>query len=181
MKIIQRIFSAKILALSSCRKSIKKLPYLISLFLLFSMQLSCTDDTNEVFVTFLEKNHKTEWILADPDLIVYIRINDDETHLIEQWSYNDRMDCYEYNANIFLLGDYQILENSENLLVVGCDPVLGDCDKLSFHREGTSLQVDVTVSEWEEEIVYFTKSLVPLDDLETCDNEEGNNDFKFYK
>lgn len=158
--------------------------YLILISLLFSLQLSCTDDsedTVEVFETFLEKNHQTEWILSDPELIVYIRINDDETHLIEQWSYVTDKGCYEYNANIFLHGDYRILENSENLLIVGCDPVLGDCDKLAFHMEGTALQVDVTISEWEEEIVYFTKSSVPLDELKTCGIEESNNNFKFYK
>ena len=139
------------------------------LFLISQLFFSCSDDPEEVYSTFLQKNNHTEWVLADPDLTVYIRMNIEKEHLIEQWRYLNDKDCFEYNSNIFIPGDYQILENSEDQLVVSCDPFLGDCLSLTFHMSDNDLQVDIKISEWEEETVYFIQSKQILGDLKICD------------
>ena len=144
-------------------------------FLLFALIGSCSDDIDEVSLTFLEQNNNTQWVLSNPELSVYIRINDDQDRLIEQWRYVSETDCYEYNSNIFIPGDYQIMENTEDQLVVSCDAILGDCNKLTFHLEGNTLQVDVKLSEWEEETVYFLKSTQNLNELDTCEVKEDEN------
>ena len=150
---------------------------LLFLFFIFNLFFSCSDDAEEVYSTFLEKNNHTEWVLSNPDLIVYIRLNIEKDHLIEQWRYLKTVDCYEYNSNIFIPGDYQILENSEDQLVVSCDPFLGDCLRLTFHMNDADLQVDVKISEWEEETVYFIRSNKNVDNLKICEvtDEKSRN------
>ena len=180
MQFINRTFPSKIVSRIFKTKNINKLvSHLISTLLLFSLLTSCSDDTDEISLTFLEKNHNTQWVLSHPELSVYIRINNEQDHLIEQWRYDDELKCYEYNSNIFIPGDYQIIENTEDQLVVSCDAILGNCNKLTFHLEGNTLQVDVELSEWEEETVYFLKSKQNLNDLSTCevkDDENRNSD-----
>jgi hypothetical protein len=180
MSIRQRNFTTAISHWLSKQTGIKQLVLCLgALLLILSMLPSCADDPEEVFQTFLQKNDNTQWALSDGDLIVYIRINDDDMHLIEQWRYIREMECYEYNSNIFIPGNYAILENSENQLVVSCDPFLGDCEQLTFHIEGEALQVDVQTSEWQEETVLFFESRQNLDALTICevqDKEDQNRD-----
>ena len=35
------------------------------------------------------------------------------------------------------------------------------------------LLIDIIISEWEEETVYFNKSLVTIDNFETCDDQNN--------
>lgn len=180
MKNINRTFVSDLAKWIPGLNSVKnKLIFFFSTLLICTTLLCCTDDQDQVFRTFLEQNNNTEWVLSNPELSVYIRINNDQAHLIEQWRYDIEKDCYEYNPNIFNPGDYQIMENTEDQLIVSCDAILGDCDKLTFHLEGNTLQVDVKLSEFEEETVYFLKSKQNLNDLGTCevdDNENRNTD-----
>lgn len=146
--------------------------------------ISCDEDTIDEIsgdpLTFLEENDGTKWLLSNKDITVYIRINNDNIHLIEQWRMTEDLDCYNYNANIFNPGYYTIKENSANRLVISCDPVLGDCDYMTFSKQGSLLTVDIHISEWEEETVLFNISSVQVDDLEKCDVEPENNQ-KFYE
>ena len=145
--------------------------------------ITCSEDTiDEVIAepqTFLEKNDGTQWLLSNKDITVYIRINNDNVHLIEQWRMSGELDCYNYNANIFNPGYYTIKENSANKLVIDCDPVLGDCECMTFSKQGNTLTVDIKISEWEEETVLFNVSSVQVDDLQKCDIDPENNQ-KFY-
>lgn len=151
---------------------------------LFTFSISCSDDTIDEtsvdFKTFLEDNDGTAWLLSKDDTTLYIRINNDTILLIEQWIFNNELNCYTYNANIFNPGYYTIKENSINKLVIDCDPILGDCDCMTFSRQGNTLTVDIKISEWEEETVFFNLSSVELDDLGKCDLEDENNKLKFY-
>ena len=108
------------------------------------------------------------------------KINDD-IPLIEQWSMNEELNCFTYNANIFNPGYFRIKENSANRLIIDCDPVLGDCNHMIFSKQGSTLKVDIKISEWEEETVLFNISSVRVDELQKCDVEPDNNNFKFYE
>ena len=133
MQFLSKTFRSEMLSRIYCKKNTRKTLFpLFSLILVIALLISCSGDSLEVSLTFLEKNHDTEWILSGPDLSVYIKINNDTDHLIEQWSYDKESDCYHYNSNIFNPGDYQILENTENYLVISCDAIFGDCEKMMF-------------------------------------------------
>jgi hypothetical protein len=149
---------------------IKKISLFITLILaVFTLSLSCSDGDDD-FRTFLEKHDGTEWILSkeDFDTTVYIRLNINEIKLLEQWSYNSEFDCYDYNSNIFIPGDFNIKENSMEKLVVECDAIIGPFECMTFSIQDDALRVDIIISEWEEETVYFNKSLVTVDNLEIC-------------
>jgi len=107
-------------------------------------------------------------VKEDFNTTVYIRLNNYEIKLLEQWSYNSEFDCYEYNSNIFIPGDFNIKENSMEKLVVECDAVIGPFECMIFSIQDEALRVDIIISEWEEETVYFNKSLVTLDNLNIC-------------
>ena len=147
---------------------IKKTSLIVCLILIvFTNFLSCSDE-GEDFQSFLEKNDGTEWLLLNDDIIVYIRFNNNEINLIEQWSYNRELDCYDYNANIFVPGDFEIKENSINKLIIEGDYILSDYEYMTFSVQDNTLTVDIQLCEWEEETVYFNKSVVKLDDLIKC-------------
>ena len=152
---------------------VKKSPLYITLILaVFTFFLSCSDRGDD-FQTFLEKYDGTEWLLSknNMDITVYIRLNNYSNKLIEQWSYNGEFDCYTYNPNIFIPGNFEIKENSMNKLVVQCDEVLGPFESMAFSIQGAALKVDIIISEWEEETVYFNKSSMNVDYLEICDDQ----------
>lgn len=138
------------------------------IWILFTIPISCSEEGDD-FQSFLEKNDGTEWILFNDDITVYIRLNNNKTNLIEQWSYNKESDCYDYNPNIFIPGDFNIKENSIDILIIRGDIILSDYDYMTFSREDDTLTVKITLCEWQEETVYFNKSLVRLDDLLRCD------------
>ena len=92
---------------------IKKIALFTTLMLVvFTLSLSCSDEGDDLR-TFLEKHDGTEWLLSKEDFntTVYIRLNNYEIKLLEQWSYNCEFDSYEYNSNIFIPGDFKIKEN----------------------------------------------------------------------
>ena len=163
---------------------IKTAIFITLILTLFCLSFSCSDDTideiNVDFKTFLEENDGTEWLLSKDDIKVYIRLNNDSIQLIEQWRFNSELNCYAYNSNIFSPGSYTIKENSKNKLVIDCDPILGDCDCMTFSRLGNTLTVDIKISEWEEETVFFNISSVKVDELLKCDAEGENSNLKFY-
>jgi len=152
--------------------------YKYTILLVFTVILSCTDtgdDMQDIYVEdFLQKNDGTEWMLSNDDLKVYIRLNDNLEHLIEQWRYKEELDCYEYNPNIFSPGNLKIVENLSNEMTIEGDAVLSDYEQMTLTRQGNSLKVIITVTEWQEEAVYFTKATLQLEDLEKCIVEDEN-------
>jgi len=147
---------------------IKKTSLIICIILIvFTNSLSCSDEGDD-FQSFLEKNDGTEWLLLNDDITVYIRFNNNEINLIEQWSYNKEFDCYDYNANIFTPGDIQIKENSINKLIIQGDYILSDYEYMTFSVQDNTLTVDIQLCEWEEETVNFNKPVVKVDDLIKC-------------
>ena len=163
----------------------KKIAFYVTLLItVFSISIYCSDDTAdepfEDFQTFLEKYDGTEWVLSNEDIKLYIRLNTDTLQLIEQWSFHDELNCYIYNPNILNPGNYKILENSANTLVIDCDAILGDCDYMTFRIQENTLMVDVKISEWEDEMVYFNQASQSVDILEKCATENDSNAFKFY-
>ena len=157
-------------------KSISTYKYII--LLVFTVILSCTDTDEEIQTIntedFLKKNDGTEWLLSNDDLKVYIRLNDDLEQLIEQWRYNEKLDCYEYNPNIFSPGNLRIVENLTYEMTVEGDPVLSDYEHMTISREGNTLKVLITITEWQEEAVFFTQATLQLDDLERCTDQDEN-------
>lgn len=152
---------------------IEKLPLYRTLILaVFTFFLSCSDRGDD-FQTFLEKHDGTEWLLSknNMDITVYIRLNNYNKKLIEQWSYNSEFDCYAYNPNIFIPGNFEIMENSVKRLVVQCDAVLGPFESMAFSILGDALKVDIIISEWEKETVYFNKSSLNVDYLDICHDQ----------
>lgn len=138
-----------------------------SILIAFSFMFSCSDEGDD-FQTFLEKNDGTEWILLNDDLTVYIRLNKNKLHLIEQWSYNKESECYEYNPNIFSPGDFEIKENSIDKLVIQGDVILSDYEFMTFSREDNTLRVVIKLCEGQEETIYFKKSLLRVDEFRIC-------------
>jgi hypothetical protein len=39
---------------------------------------------------------------------------------------------------------------------------------MTFSNQGDLLRVHITISEWEDDMVFFTKSPEPVDDLKIC-------------
>ena len=145
------------------------IPIVGLIFLTLSLQLFCTDEDGvEDFQTFLEKNDGSEWMLKNDSLNVYIRINNNDKHLIEQWYFRSELKCYDYNPNIFVPGDCKILENSADCLMVRGDYILSDFDSMTFSNEGNRLRVDIQMSEWRLETVYFTQSSSRIENLKEC-------------
>lgn len=133
--------------------------------------LSCSDDSSdsiEDFQTFLEKNDGSEWSLRNDSLKVFIRINNNETNLIEQWYYINESKCFDYNPNIFVPGNCTIKENSNECFMVMGDLFLSDYESMTFTNQGALLRVDITLDEWNDETVFFSKSTESVDDLKTC-------------
>lgn len=145
---------------------------LISLLVILSVYLlSCADDSIdsvEDFQTFLEKNDGSEWLLRNDTLKVFIRINNNETNLIEQWYFLEESNCFDYNPNIFIPGDCSIKENSNECLIVRGDIILSNFDYMTFSNQGDLLRVHITINEWEDDMVFFTKSPERVDDLKNC-------------
>ncbi len=135
--------------------------------IVFTNSISCSDEDDD-FQSFLEKNDGTQWLLLNDDNTVYIRFNNNKTNLIEQWSYNKEFDCYEYNANIFIPGDFEIKENTIDKLIIEGEFILSDYEYMTFSIQDEKLTVDIKLSEWQEETVYFNKSFVKVNDLEKC-------------
>lgn len=165
--------------------SAKKIVYFtILLFSFFTFYFACSDDAeeefNNEFQTFLEKHDGTEWLLSNDDITVYIRINNDMEKLIEQWRFDHELNCFIYNSNIMNPGNYQIKENSRDTLIIDCDIILGDCDCMTFFCQEDNLMVEIKISEWEDETVYFDPSPTNVDNLEKCIIEDDFEGFKFY-
>lgn len=165
--------------------SAKKIAIFVSLlFSFFAFYFSCTDDNedeiNNELQTFLEKHDGTEWLLSNDDIMVYIRINNDMEQLIEQWRFDYELNCFIYNSNILNPGNYQIRENSRDTLVIDCDIILGDCECMTFFCQENNLLVEIKISEWEDETVYFNPSSTSVDNLEKCIVEDDLEEFKFY-
>ena len=164
----------------------KKIALYNYIFLILSaLFLSCTDtddDLQDIYLEdFLKKNDGTEWMLENDDLAVYIRLNNSFDQLIEQWRYDPELNCYNYNPNIFIPGNYAVLENSTHQLTIEGDAILSDYECMIFSREDNSLKVLIRISEWQEETVYFTLSTLQVDDLERCtDQEEKRIDWLLY-
>lgn len=148
-----------------------------SLIVMVSSALFSCSDQGDDFQSYLEKNDGTEWLLSNEDLIVYIRFNNNDTHLIEQWSYNKEINCYEYNANIFSPGDFKVTENSINKLIIQGDIILSDFENMTFTTQGNTLTVNIKICEWQEEIVYFTRSFVKVDELSKCELNKNTKGF----
>jgi len=160
-------------------KKIIPLSYYLILIVL-TVVISCSDE-GEDFQSFLEKNDGTEWLLKNENLIVYIRLNINESILLEQWSYNKESDCYDYNSNIFSPGDFEIKENSIDKLSIQGDMILSDFELMTFSRQDNILTVDIVLCEWEEETVYFDQSSAKVDKLTKCSNDFGkSNQLPFF-
>jgi len=148
------------------------------ILILFAIIISCTDtgdDVQDIYVEdFLKKNDGTEWLLSNDNLKVYIRLNDNVEQLIEQWRYQEELDCYEYNPNIFSPGNLKIVENLTHEMTIEGDPVLSDYEHMTLSRQGNTLKVHITITEWQEETVYFIISTLQLEDLEKCIVENEN-------
>lgn len=140
---------------------------IIFIILSFSSLFSCADDDND-FQTFLEKNDGTEWVLQNENLKVYIRLNNNKDHLIEQWSYNEKIDCYDYNPNIFSPGDFEIKENSSDQLIILGDVILSDFECLTLSRQDNILTAHFILCEWQEESTYFMISSIGVETLISC-------------
>ena len=137
------------------------------ILIVFTNSLSCSDEGDD-FQSFLEKNDGTEWLLLNDDITVYIRFNNNDINLIEQWSYNKEADCYEYDPNIFIPGDFEIKENSIDKLIIEGDFILSDYEYMTFSIKDNTLTVDIQLCEWQEETVFFNKSFVKVNDLAKC-------------
>lgn len=150
-------------------KKIISLFYCLILIVL-TFATSCSDEGDN-FQSFLEKNDGTEWLLLNEDLIVYIRLNRNKSNLLEQWSYNKELDCYDYNSNIFSPGDFEIKENSIDKLIIQGDMILSDFELMTFSRQDNILTVAIVLCEWQEETVSFNQSSVKVDNLTKCSND----------
>ena len=125
-------------------------------------------DKGEEFQTFLERNDGSEWILNNDDLKVFVRINNNDANLIEQWYYVSDLQCYDYNPNIFMPGNCVVRENSFDTFVIAGDSFLSDYEYMTFTNQGEYLRVDITLSEKRVETVFFSKTNLRVDDLKQC-------------
>jgi hypothetical protein len=139
-----------------------------AMFLLLVILSYTCSGSGDDFQTFLEKNDGSEWQLKNDSLMVFIRINNNSENLIEQWYYQEEMKCYDYNSNIFVPGDCEIRENSFDCFVIEGDMIISDYETMTFVNQGDFLRVDIKFSEWENETVYFTKSLISFEDFKIC-------------
>ena len=142
------------------------------LFVLLGLIISlngCSSD-DETTKTFLEKYDGTSWLVPISEETVYIRINDDLIKFIEEWEYYESNDCYEYEDHFFEEGTFEVIENSENKLIVEYN-YEGDTETLTLTVQGDTLKVVVDYSfdgETGQEILFLTKSSINVDDLVIC-------------
>ena len=168
MKSIQNVLF-KMYSVLSLRMPFRvKEKMLLFLFLMpFLFLISCAEEDDDLR-TFLEKNDGTEWVLQNDSLKVFIRLNNDKEHLIEQWSFDKNSECYVYNPNIFSPGDFEIRENSIDQLVVLGDVILSDFECLTLSRQDSILTAHFLICEWQEESAYFKISTIALETLKQC-------------
>jgi len=121
----------------------------------------CSDDDDD-FQTFLEKFDGTKWVHTD-EFTFYVRLNDNLNKLIESWILFD--DCYFYDVD-FESEDVELVENSKDKLIVKYIDDEGSTT-LTFTMQGETLKAVVKEGN-EEDIIYFDKTSVNVDDLEIC-------------
>ena len=143
--------------------------YLFVLLGLIISLNSCSSD-DETTKTFLEKYDGTSWLVPVSEETIYIRINDDLINFIEEWEYHESNDCYEYEDDFFDEGTFEVVENSENKLIIEYN-YEGDTETLTLTPQGAALKVIVDYSfdgETWQEIIFLTKSPINVDDLVIC-------------
>ena len=123
---------------------------------------SCSDDDDDDFQTFLERYDGTKWVNTD-ELTFYIRLNDNTNKLIESWILFD--DCYFYDVDFESEG-VELVENSKDKLIIKFTDD-GDITTVTITMQGETLRAVVKEGN-EEDIIYFDKSSVNVDDLEIC-------------
>ncbi len=121
-----------------------------------------TDDDDITSQTFLEKYDGTKWVNTD-EFTIYIRLNDNINKLVETWFLFG--DCYFYDYDFESEG-VEIVENSENKLIIKYTDD-GDIETVTVTIQGETLKVVIKEGN-EEEIIYFDKTSVNVDDLEIC-------------
>ena len=139
------------------------------IFILLSLTISfnsCSDDDEPQ--TFLEKYDGTKWF-SDDDDDLYIRIIDNTSVIFEQWFLGH--DCYYY----YTLGDndsVEIIENSKDKLVLR----LTYDETVTVTVEGDIMKFIVTEVDGFHTI-FFTKTLMNVDDLQICSIEPHSFNF----
>ncbi len=123
---------------------------------------SCSDDDDDDFQTFLERYDGTKWVNTD-EFTFYIRLNDNTNKLIESWILFD--DCYFYDVDFESEG-VELVENSKDKLIIKFTDD-GDITTVTITMQGETLRAVVKEGN-EEDIIYFDKSSVNVDDLEIC-------------
>ncbi len=149
-------------------------------FILFSLTIflnSCNseEDVEDIPHTFLEKYDGTKWVVNTKDFTMYLRL-DNTKKFVEQWVFYG--ECYAYK---FESENLEIVENSEyNLIIKYTDEEVTETYKISV--QGGVLMVIFQVN-GEEDIMYFEKTTINVDDFEICNPENNvtyvpDNDFE---
>ncbi len=135
-------------------------------FILLSLTVfynSCSsDDDDDSSLTFLEKYDGTKWVNTD-EFTIYIRLNNNTNKLVEQWVLFG--ECYFYNYD-FESDNLEIIENSDNSLIFKYTDE-GETETVTVTVQGEILKVVIQEGD-EEEIIYFDKTSVNVDDFEIC-------------
>ena len=141
---------------------------LLYIFILLSLAISfngCSSDDDDITSqTFLEKYDGTKWVYTD-EFTIYIRINNNTNKFIEQWFYVFEAECFYYDFDS-VSENTEIIENLKDKIIFEYTDE-GVTETVTVTMQDETLKVVIKEGN-EEEILYFDKTSVNVDDFEIC-------------
>ena len=144
---------------------------------LFASISNCTSDDKDdeiVNQTFLEKQDGTKWKVAEDEMVIYMRINNNMVKPIELWISEIEFekgiaddDCYYYSDDLLEIEEMEILENSANNLTF---TYLGN-ETWTLTTENNRLKMVFTNMSGIQDIIYMDKTIDDVDSFEVCAEE----------
>lgn len=148
----------------------------IALFIFMALSFIACSDDDDGGSSFLEKNGGTVWKFEEPVLggAIYAQINNSESNPFEAWQSLFEDTCFVY-INFANEGDVEVVENSENKLVLRVDESSTEYFLLTLTVSGDTLTVKTEEfedgSEVDEDIIILEETSDNPDDLEECEFE----------
>lgn len=139
------------------------------LMMLSSLFVACDDDGDDI--SFLEKHGESLWKISESGGTIYAQINNSTTNPLELWASLFET-CYIYES-ISGAGSVEVLENTENKLVIRLDEGNSDYALLSLSVIGEVLTVKTEYYEdgslEESDTIALMSTSDDVSELEICE------------
>ncbi|MBD0849738.1 hypothetical protein [Maribacter arenosus] len=148
----------------------------LSLLAMISIATICScskdDNTSPISKLFLELYTGTIWVRDHGD-VTHIRFINNTSKILESWTNHfDEPDCYYHHTERFESGTIQIIENSEDILIIKVTYNEIASQTLTFTIQEENLKIMEVLEEVgkdaKETIIYYDKTSVNVDAFPLC-------------